>query len=84
MSRAEIRTWRAEYEIEPWGELRSDQRAAATIANARALKGVKSSWQEIGSMVNPWRELQEAEPSRELLRKKIAAFNAGLKAAGTR
>lgn len=74
--------WYAAYEIEPWGEVRQDRRAAGAIwLHANGL-GAKVDMDWAMNIVNPWARALEIKllPTHDELRKKIDLFNAGLKA----
>jgi hypothetical protein len=77
----EFATWRAEYDLAPWGDIRDDQRAAVMVAAAGpAASGVAVPFNKALDLVNPWgKGIPESSlPDPETLAQKVRTFNLGL------
>lgn len=74
----EFALWKADYDLEPWGEIREDRRAAATI-QATLLTGDRDlSMPDAIKYVNPFKKDADAPKPRGNVKQKIRLFNAAL------
>jgi hypothetical protein len=71
----------ADYQLEPWGDERSDMRAVAIAQIITATRGIKTKYEDLHAMVNPWAKWLTSAPrlpTKQELAEKIRRFNASL------
>lgn len=75
----EFALWKADYELEPWGELRSDRRAAAVADVVLIAAGKNVKMTDLMDHVNPWRtDAETPAKAPRNVKQKIRLFNASI------